>query len=214
MRDVEMNDILKKIRSYVCLTAVTLALMTGCAPRPEVLPEPEPEPVKAPPPPSGFVMKSFHRSMKEEMRKSYDRANEIIIGILTGTHQDKKDGLVYYFSDFYLFDKDTLSWGSPQNVIMKVQPGKLKPEIIRRKEFKTLIDLDKIGICWDFYQGDRNVFLVEGQMNLIFLELGFDEATGDSYRILLDAYPDTDECRARDVFNLMIQGDKKSMWSW
>jgi hypothetical protein len=68
-----------------------------------------------------------------------------------------------------------------------------------------LIDLDKTGICWDSYQGDRNVFLVEGKMNLIFLEVGFDEAAGDSYRILLDAYPATDECRAQDVFNLMIQ---------
>jgi hypothetical protein len=200
-----MNDRLKKIRLYVCLIALALAMMTGCAPRPKVLPEPEPEPVEAPPPPSGFVMKSFHRSMKREMLKSYDRANEIIVGILTGTHQDKKDSLVYYFSDFSLFDKDTLSWGSPQNVIMKVQPDKLMPEIIRRNEFKTLIDLDKTGICWDFYKGDRNVFLVEGRRNLIFLEMGFDEATNDSYRILLDAYPDTDECRARDVFNLMIQ---------
>jgi hypothetical protein len=199
-----MNDTLKKIRRYVCLTALAAALMTGCAPHPGIQPEPEPEPAEAPPP-SGFVMKSFHRSMKEEMRKSYDRADEIVVGVFKGTNQDTKRGLIYYFSDFSRFDKETLSWGTSKNVIMQVQPDEFKPEIIRRNEFKTLIDLDKIGICWDFYQGDRNVFLVEGRMNLIFLELGFDEAAGDSYRNLLDAYPVTDECRARDVFNLMIQ---------
>ena len=143
--------------------------------------------------------------MKEEMRKSYDRANEIIVGVFKGTHQDTKRGLIYYFSDFNRFDKETLSWGSVQNVIMKVQADEPRPEIIRRNEFKKLIDLDKTGICWDSYQGDRNVFLVEGQVNLIFLEMGFDEAAGDSYRILLDAYPATDECRARDVFNMMIR---------
>jgi hypothetical protein len=203
MRDVEMNDTLKKIATYVCFTALAAALMTSCAPRPEVLPEPEP--VKPPPSPSGFVMKPFQRSMKEEMQKSYDRANEIVVGVLTDIHQDKKGGLIYYFSDFSRFDKETLSWGPSQNVIMQVRPDKFKPEIIRRNEFKILIDLDKTGICWDFYQGNRNVFLVEGKMNLIFLELGYDEATGNSYRNLLDAYPVTNECRARDVFNLMIQ---------
>jgi hypothetical protein len=205
MRDVEMNETLKKIKKYVCLTTLAAALMTSCAPRPKVLPKPQPEPVKPPPSPSGFVMKPFQRSMKEEMQKSYDRANEIVVGVLTDIHQDKKGGLIYYFSDFSRFDKETLSWGLPQNVIMQVRPDKLKPEIIRRNEFKTLIDLDKTGICWDFYQGNRNVFLVEGKMNLIFLELGYDEATGNSFRNLLDAYPVTDECRARDVFNLMIR---------
>ncbi len=200
-----MIDTLKKNAWYVCLIVMTLAWMTGCAPRPEVTPEPEPEPVEAPPPPSGFVMKSYHLSMKEEMRNSYDHANEIIVGVFTGIHRDKKDGLIYYFSDFNPFDKETFSWGPSQNVIMKVLPDRLKPEIIRQKEFKSLIDLDKTGICWDYYQGDRNVFLVEGQMNLLFIEMGFDEVSGDSYRILLDAYPDTAECRARDVFDLMIQ---------
>lgn len=205
MRDAEMNDTWKKIARYVCLTALVTALITSCAPRPEVRPKPEPEPVEPPPAPSGFVMKSFHRSMKEEMLNSYYRANEIIDGVLTGTHQNEKGGLVYYFSDFSRFDKKTLSWGPPQNVIMQVQPDEFRPEIIRRNEFKNLIDLDKTGICWDYYQGNRNVFLVEGRRNLIFLEMGFDEATNDSYRHLLDAYPDTDECRAEDVFNLMIR---------
>jgi len=205
MRDVEMNDMLKKIVQYVCLVTLAAVLMISCAPRPEVHPEPEPEPLEPPPTPSGFVMKPFHRSMHEEMRKSYYSADEIVLGVFTGTHKNKKSGIIYYFADFSRFDKETLSWGPTQNVIMQVHPDKFQPEIIRRGEFKTLIDLDKTGICWDYYQGNRNVFLVEGRKNLIFLELGFDETTGNSYRNLLDAYPVTDECRARDVFNLMIQ---------
>lgn len=205
MRDAEMNVMLKKIRWYACITVLAAMLMTGCAPGPKVQPEPEPDTRPAPPSPSGFVMKPFHRSMKEKMRKSYDRADEIIIGVFSGAHQDKKDGLIYYFSDFSVFDRDTQSWGPSQNVIMQVRPDKFKPELIRRNEFKRLIDLDKTGICWDFYQGYRSIFLVEGKMNLIFLELGFDEASSKSYRNLLDAYPVTDECRARDVFDLMIQ---------
>ncbi|MGD8536954.1 MAG: hypothetical protein PVF66_13995 [Candidatus Aminicenantes bacterium] len=196
-----MNVVWKKIRNYVCLAALVAMSMTGCAPGPKV----QPEPAEVSPPPSGFVMKSFHRSMKEEMRRSYDRANEIVIGVFTGTHKDKKNSFIYYFSDFSMFDKETLSWGSTQNVIMQVQQDEFKPEIIRRNEFKRLIELDKTGICWDYYEGSRSVFLVEGKMNLIFLETGFDEASSTPYRHLLDAYPVTDECRARDVFDLMIQ---------
>ena len=196
-----MNVVLKKIRNYVFLAALVALLMTGCAPGPKV----QPEPVEVSPPPSGFVMKSFHRSMKGEMRRSYDRADEIVIGVFTGIHRDKKNGIIYYFSDFSIFDKETLSWGSPQNVIVQVRPDELKPEIIRRNEFKRLIDLDKTGICWDYYEGSRSVFLVEGKKNLIFLEMGFDETSSTSYRRLLDAYPVTGECRARDVFDLMIQ---------
>jgi len=193
--------VLKKIRNYVCLAALVALSMTGCALGPKV----QPEPVEVSPPSSGFVMKSFHRSMKEEMRRSYDRANEIFIGVFNGAHKDKNNGIIYYFSDIIMFDRETLSWGSPQNVIIQVRQDKLKPEIIRRNEFKRLIDLDKTGICWDFYEGSRSVFFVEGKKNLIFLEMGFDEASSTSYRHLLDAYPVTDECRARDVFDLMIQ---------
>lgn len=205
MVSIKMNDTLKKIAQYTCLAVLAAALMTSCAPRTEVLPEPEPEPVEPPPVPSGFVMKPFHRSMKQEMRNSYDRSNEIVAGVFTSTHRDEEGALIFYFADFSRFDKETHSWGPPQNVIMKVRQDKLEPEIIWRNEFKTLIDLDKTGICWDYYEGKRNVFLVEGRTNLIFLEVGFDEVANDSYRNLLDAYPVTDECRARDVFNLMIQ---------
>ncbi|MBN1273245.1 MAG: hypothetical protein JXB26_13340 [Candidatus Aminicenantes bacterium] len=199
-----MKNFLKKIFRYVCLTALTMVMITGCAPRRGILPEPKPEPVEALPP-AGFVMKPFHQSMKEEMQKSYDRANEIIAGIFTGIHRKENGGFIYYFSDFSRFNKETFSWGKSQNVIMQVHQNAFKPEIIRQNEFKRLVDLDKTGICWDFFQGNRNVFLVEGRMNLIFLEAGFDETTGDSYRNLLDAYPMTDECRAKYIFNLMIR---------
>lgn len=200
-----MSIAMKRIVRYAWFVALVVALMAGCAPGPKVQPEPEAEIAPPPPPPSGFVMKSFHRSMKEEMRKSFDRANEIVMGVFTGTHKDKNGDLIYYFSDFSVFDKGMLSWGPPQNVIMQVAQNELKPEIIWRNEFKRLIDLDKTGICWDFYEGSRSVFLVEGKMNLVFLELGYDELRDTSYRHLLDAYPVTDECRAKDVFNLMIK---------
>lgn len=200
-----MKNLFKKLFRYVYLSALLAALMTGCAPGPGVTPEPEPEPVEALPPPAGFVMKPFHRSMKEEMRTSYDRANEIIAGVFTGIHRKEDGGLIYYFSDFSRFDKDTLTWGPARKVIMQVHPNEFKPEIIRRNEFKRLIELDKTGICWDYYQGNRNVFLVEGRMNLLFLEAGFEESSDNSYRHLLDAYPMTDECRAKYIFNLMIR---------
>lgn len=200
-----MKAMWKNIGRNALIGLVAAVLMTACAPGPGVRPESEPETKPLPPPSPGFVMKSFHRSMKEEMRQSYDRADEIIIGIFSGAHEDKTDSLTYYFSDFSVFDRSTQDWGPYQNVIMQVHPQEFTPELILRNEFKRLIDLDKTGICWDVYQGQRTIFLVEGKMNLIFLELSFDEASTKSYRNLLDAYPVTDECRARDVFNLMIQ---------
>jgi hypothetical protein len=196
-----MNVVSKKIRNYVCLAAIVALSLTGCAPGLKV----QPEPVGDTAPSPGFVMKSYHQSMKKEMRRSYDRANEIVIGIFTGIQKGKKNGIIYYFSDFSIFDKETLSWGSPQRVVMQIQQDEFKPEIIGRNEFKRLVDLDKTGICWDYYEGSRSVFLVEGKMNLIFLGMGFDENNSTSYRNLIDAYPVTDECRARDVFDLMIQ---------
>ncbi len=196
-----MSVVSKKIRNYVCLAALVALSMTSCAPGLKL----QPGPGEVPSPTSGFVMESFHRSMKEEMRRSFDRADEIVIGVFGGIHKDKKNGIIYYFSDFSMFDKETLSWDSPQSVVMQIQQDEFKPEIIRRNEFKRLVDLDKTGICWDYYEGSRSVFLVEGKMNLIFLKMRFDETSSTSYRHLIDAYPVTDECRARDVFDLMIQ---------
>jgi len=191
---------------YTCLLLLTAMLTASCARGPAIQPQPEPEKKPAlPPAPSRFVMKSFQRSMNQQMRKSYDRADEIIAGVFTGTYHNQKDGLIYYFNNFSRFDKATLSWEPLQKVVLQVRANKVKPEIIGRNEFSTLIDLDKIGICWDSYQGNRSIYLVEGRENLIFLEFGFDEANSQSYWNLLDAYPVTKECRAKDVFNLMIR---------
>ncbi|MBM3285712.1 MAG: hypothetical protein FJY81_07540 [Candidatus Aminicenantes bacterium] len=190
----------------LCRSAVLLAiaLVLSCARAPEVQPEPAAMP-SLPPVPPGFVMKSFQVSMHEEMRKSYGQADEIMTGVFAGTYEDEHKGLVYYFGDFSLFDKQTVSWGPAMDVIVEVRPDTFKPEIIRRQEFIKLIALDRVGICWDFYDGRRSVFLVEGQKNLVFLKVGLAEATNDSLRNLLDAYPVTRECRAVDVFNLMIR---------
>jgi hypothetical protein len=91
------------------------------------------------------------------------------------------------------------------DVIVQIKPGRFKPEIIGEREFKRLIALDKVGICWDNYEGNRSVYLVEGQKNLVFLEVGLDDVNSESYRKFIDAYPATRECRAVDVFNLTIR---------
>jgi len=201
-----MCEMWKRITRWAFLSVGAAVLAAACATGPGARPQPEPAKKPAPPPPApGFVMKPFHRSMSEGMRKSYALADEIIIGEFTGTHQDDKGDLTCYFTDFSRFDKESLSWSPPQEVIMPVLPGKADPEIIRKNEFNTLIDLDKVGICWDAYEGRRSIYLVEGKKNLLFLEFGFDEVGGISYRNLLDAYPVTKECRAADVFNHMVR---------
>ncbi|MFW6160760.1 MAG: hypothetical protein ACOC57_06425 [Acidobacteriota bacterium] len=196
---------LKKLTRYGTYSVLVAVLATSCARAPKVEPEPvEPEPTP-PPVPRGFVMEPFQRSMSQEMQRSYYDADEIIIGVFMGIHEDEELGTIYYFSDFRQFEKDNLSWGPVQKVIMKVHPGKLNPQIIRKDEFNYLLDLDKVGICWDYYQGTRYVYLVEGKKNLIFLDFQFDELNQESLRNLIDAYPVTKECRAKDVFNLTVR---------
>lgn len=199
---------LKKIVLYGLIPVLGVILTINCAqaPPPEPKPKLEPEKKKTPPPiPTEFALKPFHRSMKEQMEESYSLADEIIMGVFKGSHHDQEQGLIYYFSDFQRFNQKTLSWGQTQKVVLQVRAEKVKPEIIRHHQFKNLIDLDKIGICWDFYQGTRYLYLVQGKKNLIFLQLEYDEIHKRSYRILLDTYPVTPKCRAKDVFNLMIR---------
>jgi hypothetical protein len=195
-----------KTRIAVCSSIILQAavLTVSCARAPEVQPQPAARPT-LPAVPFGFVMKPFQVSMGEEMQKSYEQADEIMAGIFAGTYEDEQHRLVYYFRDFSLFNKETLSWGPTVEVIVQIQPGRFKPEIIGEREFKRLIALDRVGICWDFYGRNRSVYLVEGQKNLVFLEVGLDEVKSESYRNLIDAYPVTGECRAVDVFNLMIR---------
>lgn len=150
-------------------------------------------------------LKAFHRSMRDGMQQSYDRADEIVIGVYTGTYTDGPDGRAYYFDQFRVFSKDTRAWGPEMGALLPVLFGTVRPEIITSEEFKTLSDLDRTGICWDDYEGPRVVFLVEGIQNILFLRQTFDAADNASRRDLIDTYPVTTECRAKDVFDLMLR---------
>jgi len=197
---------LKRLILLGSCVAICAFLTVNCASTPEKPPEPE---IKAkpapPPPPPRFTPESYHKAMSEEMQKSYQRADEIIIGVHTGSHEDEFYGLTYYFEDFTSFDKSTLTWGPVMHVIFQVLPHRLKPEIISHNEFQNLSDLDKVGICWDSYEQVRDVYLIEGEKMLIFLEQEYDEENNRSYRNLIDTYPVTKDCNSRAVFDLMIR---------
>jgi hypothetical protein len=143
--------------------------------------------------------------MRDGMRQSFDRADEIIIGFYTGTYTDGQEGHAYYFDQYRIFNKDTWAWGPEMSALLPVLFQHVKPEIISAPEFKTLSALDKIGICWDDYEGPRIIFLVEGIPTLLFLRHSFDENANTSRRILIDTYPVTRECRSKDVFDLMLR---------
>ena len=144
------------------IAVAAAAFMVSCAAGPAVQPEPEVKPAPPPPPPKFDIM-DFQRQMGAEMRKSYQEADEIILGTYTGGHMDEVFGVTYYFDDFISFDKTTLSWGLPMQVIVQVLPHELKPELITRQEFKSLSELDKVGICWDDYEQERYYYLIEGE---------------------------------------------------
>jgi hypothetical protein len=150
-------------------------------------------------------MKPYHMSMRDEMQISFESADEIILGIYTGTFGDGDQGRLYYFDRFRTFDKATWTWGPEMNVLLPVLFQEVRPEIITSREFKSLSDLDKTGICWDDYEGPRVIYLVEGIPALLFLKQTFDEASRNLRRILIDTYPVTGECRAKDVFDLMLR---------
>jgi len=150
-------------------------------------------------------LKPHHRSMLDGMRQSFDKADEIIIGIYTGSYTDGPEGRGYYFDQFRTFNKDTWTWGPEMNALLPILFQDVKPEIISNREFKSLSNLDKTGICWDDYEGPRVVFLVEDIPTLVFLKQLFDEVENASRRILVDTYPVTKECRAKDIFDLMLR---------
>ena len=195
----------KRVFQLVFITLISAVFFVSCAAPPETRPEPELKPPPPPPPSAGFVMKSYHESMKTGMQISYDQADEILIGIYTGLHEDPELGNIHYLDDFLSFDKTTLTWGPNMKVVVQIQEHKKKPVIIKKKEFPRLVPLDKIGICWDEYEGSRDFYLVEGQKMLVFLETGFDEASNRAFRLLIDSYPVTTQCNAKAVFDLMIQ---------
>ena len=180
-----------------------LALMSCAPPRVEVPAEPEPK-ILVPPAPK-ISLKPHHLSMREEMAKSFNKADEIVIGVYTGTYSDGPLGRAHLFDQFRVFNKETRTWSSEMGALLPIIFRDVKPEIITVQESKSLSELDKTGICWDDYEGPRVIFVVEGLPNLLFLRHLFDEAAGTSSRILIDAYPVTAECRAKDVFDLMLR---------
>lgn len=196
----------KKKHICGCLVMLTVICAVNCAstpkPPPELKPEAEPAP---PPPPPKFLMEPYHSAMQDEMERSFERADEILIAVFSGSHEGQQGGLTYYFEDFSSFDKTTLNWGPVMNVLVQVSPAAFKPEIITAPEFKNLSDLDLVGICWDSYEQIRDWYLVEGEKILIFLEQGYDEINDRSFRNLIDSYPVTKECNAKAVFDLMVR---------
>lgn len=195
---------LKKVNLQTFGLLLAGFVFASCAAGPDVQPEEKRGP-SASEPSLSFEIKSYHEDMLEEMRVSYENADEIIFGLYVGSYSDDQSGQIHSFENFSRFDKASKAWGPEMKVVVQVKADKMKPEIITREEFPGLIELDKVGICWDAYDNIRNVFLVEGQQMLIFLETGYDEANNSAYREMIDAYPETPICRARDVFDLMIR---------
>ncbi len=194
----------KKVILFGWVTFLAAIILGNCTSAPDINLESEPKPKTKPTTLPAFDMMPFHEAMNKEMRISFERANEVIIGVYSGSYQDEQFGLIHYFDDFKSFDKTSMSWGEEMKVIVQVQEDELKPEIIKKNEFYRLSELDKVGICWDSFEQVRFVYLVEGQKMLIFLQTGYDESLNRSYRNLIDAYPITSICRADDVFDQII----------
>jgi hypothetical protein len=193
-------------RAFVLSGVLGWAVLTlvNCASRPpDVRAEPESK-IVVPPAPK-ISLKPFHRSMREEMEKSFEKADEVLIGVYNGTFADGPLGRAYYFDQVLIFNQETWTWGSEMDVLLPILFEKIRPEIIASREFKILSDLDKTGICWDDYEGPRSLYLVEGVSTLVFLRQILDEADNTSRRVLIDTYPLTKECRAKDVFDLMLR---------
>lgn len=156
----------------------------------------EPEPV---------VMKPYHHAMGEKMKRSLHRADEIILAVYSGNYIDKPEGKTYYFDKFFKFSRETFSWGPVTNVLLPVIFRKIKPEIITRNDFKYLSKNDQIGICWDYYDEKRFVYLIEGEYSLLFLNKELNEKTYINHRILIDIYPVTKYCNTKTVFESIIR---------
>ncbi len=191
--------------SMILAAGLALLFLFSCASTPVVQPEPEPKVKPSDQPLPDITLKAHHAAMGEEMSRSYAQADEIILGLHTGSYVDEANGLTYFFENFQTFDKVTLTWGPVMQVVVQVLPRELKPESITQREFKAMTPIDKVGICWDSYEDNRYVYLVEGENTLLFLDLVFDEVTTNSYRYLIDTYPATPDCDATTVFDRMIR---------
>lgn len=188
-----------------CMVGLALLISMTCAPTPEVKKEPVPDTEPGVPVEPGFIMKQYHHSMLEEMQKSYERADEIIMGVYTGSYTDEQQVRRFYFENFRRFDRYTLTWSPVENILLPISFQGVKPELISQQEFKNLSELDRAGICWDYYDQTRYLYLVESEQTLVFLEQSVDETHNTSYRILIDTYPSTKNCNAKAVFDLMVK---------
>jgi len=212
----KVNMTWKKI--IVGITGLSLAvfLNINCASTSVVKSEPEAsgEPVSGEAAshiePAPVAMKPYHRAMGEEMRRSFRRADEIIMAFYTGTRMDKPEGKTYYFDKFFKFNQETYTWGPVTNILLPVIFRELKPQIIYQHEFKSLSKNDRIGICWDYYDEKRFVYLIEGEYSILFLNQELDEETYTNHRILIDIYPVTKYCNAKTVFDLMVRQELTS----
>jgi hypothetical protein len=197
---------LKRTLKYIAVVGLGAVILMCCASKPEIKPQPEPTAKPTPPPaPAKFTMKPHHFNMQDQMRISYEKADEIIVGIYTGNRMDEEKGLIFYFDKVSSFDKTTLSWGSIMNALLPIFSPEIELEIITQGEFEGLSDLDRVGICWDSIDQERYVYIVEGQPTLVFFRHLIDEANNTSYRNLIDTYPATKACNARAVFDLMVR---------
>ncbi len=196
--------------SLVAIACLWILIGVSCTSRPPVVEIETGSTVRVPPEPD-ITLKPQHRSMREEMGKAFDRADEIIIGYSTGIPADQPGDPAYYFERFRTFDKNMWTWGPETDALFPVVFKDVRPEIITGREFKNLTALDRIWICWDDYEGPRIVYLVEGVPTLLFLRQVLDDVNNTSERILIDTYPVTADCRAKDVFDLMIRDRAKSL---
>ena len=204
-----MSNNRNRVIALSCVVGLVALISMTCAPTPEIKKEPVPDVEPGIPAEPAFTMKPYHHSMLEEMQKSYERAGEIIIGVYTGSYTDEQQVRKFYFENFRRFDRDTLAWSPVENILLPISFQEIKPEIITQEEFKTLSRLDKAGICWDYYNQTRYVYLVEGERTLVFLEQTIDETHNTSYRVLIDTYPSTKNCNAEAVFDLVVKNTAK-----
>jgi hypothetical protein len=121
-----MSKAVMKYISLCCTIGLAFLTCVSCASTPGIQDEPVPDIDPGPTPEPGFVMKPYHHSMLEEMQKSFEKADEIIIGVYTGNFVDEKQGRAFYFDNFKHFEKISLAWGPLEEILLQ-KSSKLCP---------------------------------------------------------------------------------------
>jgi len=197
-----MKNMPFKLSAAPIFLLLVAGLLMNCGGPGEVISRPEPP---AEPTEPAFMLKPFHYSMMDRMQQAFEEADEIILGVYTGMTKDKIKGPTYFFDGFRSFDKESQTWGPQQDVLLTINLLGLKPEIIKKGEYRNMPHVDRIGICWDVLDGKRYFYLVEGQNNLIFVKHELDENGQELFRFLVDTYPSIKECSSKDLFDLMLK---------